>query len=125
MTLSQRLTPREAFDRLVEVRRRVAPVVDDEGLLVGALTRTGALRATVYRPALDGGGRLAVAAAIGVNGDVAGKAKTILDTGVDALVIDTAHGHQGRMIEALRAVRSLDPRRARRRRQRRLGRGHP
>ena len=84
-------------------------MVDDDGLLVGALTRTGALRATVYRPALDGRGRLAVAAAIGVNGDVAGKAKTILDTGVDALVIDTAHGHQERMIEALRAVRSLTP----------------
>jgi IMP dehydrogenase len=109
VTLSQRLSPREAFDRLVEVRRRVAPVVDDDGLLVGALTRTGALRATVYRPALDGRGRLAVAAAIGVNGDVAGKAKTILDTGVDALVIDTAHGHQERMVEALRAVRSLTP----------------
>ena len=109
VTLSHTLTPREAFDRLVEVRRRVAPVVDDDGLLVGALTRTGALRATVYQPALDGRGRLAVAAAIGVNGDVAGKAKRILDTGVDALVIDTAHGHQERMVEALRAVRSLTP----------------
>ncbi|QIK66392.1 GuaB1 family IMP dehydrogenase-related protein [Nocardioides sp. HDW12B] len=109
VTLSQGLSPREAFDRLVEVRRRVAPVVDADGLLVGALTRTGALRATVYRPALDGRGRLAIAAAVGVNGDVAGKAKTILDTGVDALVIDTAHGHQERMIDALRAVRALTP----------------
>jgi IMP dehydrogenase len=109
VTLPDVLSPREAFDRLAEARRRVAPVVDAEGRLVGALTRTGALRATVYRPALDATGRLAVAAAIGVNGDVAAKAKTVLDTGVDALIVDTAHGHQERMVEALRAVRALTP----------------
>jgi IMP dehydrogenase len=109
VTLPDDLSPREAFDQLAEARRRVAPVVDAEGRLVGALTRTGALRATVYRPALDAKGRFAVAAAIGVNGDVAAKAKTVLDTGVDALIVDTAHGHQERMVEALRAVRALTP----------------
>jgi len=103
------IAPRAAFDELDSARRRVAPVVDAEGRLVGVLTRTGALRATVYSPAVDARGRLRIAAAIGVNGDVETKAKAVLDTGVDALVIDTAHGHQDRMFEAIKAVRSLSP----------------
>ena len=44
-----------------------------------------------------------------MNGDVATRAKELLDAGVDCLVVDTAHGHQDRMIEALAAVRGLDP----------------
>ena len=103
------VTPREAFDALDKVRRRLAPVVDVDGRLVGVLTRTGALRATVYRPAVDAANRLRIAAAIGVNGDVAGQAAALLDTGIDCLVVDTAHGHQERMLDALAAVRSLDP----------------
>jgi IMP dehydrogenase len=50
-----------------------------------------------------------VAAAIGVNGDVKGKAAALLEAGADVLVIDTAHGHQQRMIDALAAVRALSP----------------
>jgi IMP dehydrogenase len=101
-----------AFGVLHATRRRFAPVVRDEGdgpVLVGALTRTGALRSTVYSPALDARGRLRVAAAVGINGDVAATAKALLDTGIDTIVVDTAHGHQEKMLEALRAVRSLDP----------------
>ena len=81
-----------------------------DGELVGILTRGGALRAGLYRPAVDDAGRLRVAAAVGINGDVAAKAEELLDAGADVLVIDTAHGHQDKMIEALRAVRALDPR---------------
>ncbi|MER7130650.1 GuaB1 family IMP dehydrogenase-related protein [Streptosporangium saharense] len=109
LTLPAGLDPREAFDRLHEGRHRLAPIVDDEGRLVGILTRTGALRATLYRPATDDSGRLRVAAAVGVNGDVAAKAKELLEAGIDCLVVDTAHGHQEKMIGALRAVRSLGP----------------
>lgn len=101
--------PRSAFDKLSGARRKIAPVVDHDGRLVGILTRQGALRATLYKPALDDKGRLRVAAAIGINGDVAGKAKALLDAGVDTLVVDTAHGHQERMINALKAVRALAP----------------
>jgi IMP dehydrogenase len=109
LTLSMTVDPRQAFDRLHEGRHRLAPVVDADGRLVGILTRTAALRATLYSPALDAAGRLRVGAAIGVNGDVAGKAEALLATGVDVLVVDTAHGHQERMLEALRLVRKLDP----------------
>jgi IMP dehydrogenase len=110
VTLKASMEPREAFDVLSASRFRLAPAVDDEGVLVGILTRTGALRSTIYTPALDELGRLRIAAAIGVNGDVAGRAERLLEMGVDCLVVDTAHGHQVRMLEALAAVRSLEPR---------------
>ena len=102
------IDPAAAFDLLHERRRRLAPVVDDDGQLVGILTRTGALRSTLYEPAVDDRGRLRVAAAIGVNGDVAAKARALVEAGVDVLVLDTAHGHQEQMIDAMRAVRALD-----------------
>jgi IMP dehydrogenase len=109
LTLPAGLDPREAFDRLHDGRHRLAPIVDESGRLVGILTRTGALRATLYQPAVDAQGRLRIAAAVGVNGDVAAKAKELLEAGIDCLVVDTAHGHQEKMISALRAVRALEP----------------
>ncbi|GAB2926484.1 GuaB1 family IMP dehydrogenase-related protein [Micromonospora polyrhachis] len=108
-TVPAEADPRAGFDVLSRGRRRLAPVVDEDGRLVGVLTRKGALRATLYRPAVDAEGRLRVAAAIGINGDVAGKAAALVEAGVDTLVVDTAHGHQERMLAALRAVRALDP----------------
>ena len=56
-------------------RRKLAPVVSAHGELVGILTRVGALRSTLYTPSLDSKGRLRIAAAVGINGDVAAKAK--------------------------------------------------
>jgi IMP dehydrogenase len=87
----------------------LAPVVDADGRIVGILTRQRALRATLYEPAVDSAGKLRVAAAIGINGDAEQKAKALLDAGIDVLVIDTAHGHQERMLEVLRIVRGLQP----------------
>jgi IMP dehydrogenase len=106
VTLRDDVDPRAAFDTLSSTRHRLAPVVDGTGVLVGVLTRTGALRSTLYAPALDDAGRLRIGAAIGVNGDVKGKAVRMAEIGVDCLVVDTAHGHQERMVEALAAVRS-------------------
>jgi IMP dehydrogenase len=110
LTLPDGIEPRSAFDRLQGGRHRLAPVVDTSGRLVGILTRIGALRSTLYTPAVDTAGRLRVGAALGVNADVAAKAEALLCAGVDVLVLDTAHGHQEKMIGALRAVRALDPR---------------
>ncbi|MFG2605455.1 GuaB1 family IMP dehydrogenase-related protein [Streptomyces sp. NPDC048514] len=109
LLLDAGIDPREAFNRLDAANRRYAPAVDAEGKLAGILTRKGALRATLYTPAVDAQGRLRIAAAVGINGDVAGKAKQLLDAGVDTLVIDTAHGHQESMISAIKVVRALDP----------------
>jgi IMP dehydrogenase len=101
--------PEAAFDALATAHHPAAPVVDAAGNLVGILTRPGALRARLYTPNADAQGRLRVAAAVGINGDVTGKASALLDAGVDVLVMDTAHGHQEKMLDALRAVRALDP----------------
>ncbi|RNL84612.1 GuaB1 family IMP dehydrogenase-related protein [Halostreptopolyspora alba] len=109
LTIPAGTDPREAFGTLHDFRHRLAPVVDTEGALEGVLTRTGALRSTLYDPAVDGQGRLRIAAAVGINGDVAGRAEQLLEAGVDVLVMDTAHGHQEKMIGALRKVRALDP----------------
>jgi IMP dehydrogenase len=99
----------KAYEILHETRRKVAPVVSADGTLAGILTRKGALRSTLYRPAVDESGRLRVGVALGISGQVSDRAAALLDSGADALVIDTAHGHQDRMLGALRAVRALSP----------------
>jgi len=109
LTLPLDTEPRKVFDALQGRTSRAALAVDAEGRLVGILTERGALRAEIYTPALDRQGRLRVAGAIGINGDVAAKAAALLEAGVDTLVVDTAHGHQEKMINALKAVRSVHP----------------
>ena len=108
VTVPADVDPRAAFDLLAEARHRLAPAVDADGRLVGVLTRTGALRSTLATPNLDAQGRLRVAAAIGVSGDAARTAAELVAAGVDLLVLDTAHGHQERMLDALAAVRAAD-----------------
>ncbi len=98
--------PRSAFDLMVEAGLEFAPVMR-HGAVIGTLSRKSALRSTLYAPNLDADGRLRVAAAIGINGDVAGKAKALADAGVDVLVLDTAHGDQEAMLRAIAAVAGL------------------
>jgi IMP dehydrogenase len=109
VTVPDSIEPREAFEFLNSERRKLAPVVDKSGNLVGILTRTAALRATLYQPAIDKNNKLRVACAVGINGDVSAKAKALIDAGADVLVVDTAHGHQIKMIEALKLIRALKP----------------
>ncbi|WP_223694740.1 GuaB1 family IMP dehydrogenase-related protein [Leifsonia poae] len=97
---------RAAFDVMDAAGLDFAPVLD-HGKLVGTLSKRSALRSTIYRPAVDAHGRLRVAAAVGINGDVAGKAKALAAAGVDVLVIDTAHGDQDGMLAAIRTVKEL------------------
>jgi IMP dehydrogenase len=106
--LSPDIDPATAFDHLGRNRLRVAPVVDD-GHLLGVITREGALRSTIYEPAVDAHGRLMVGVAVGINGDPAGRAKALVGHGVDVLVLDTAHGHQTRTLRAIEAVRDVLP----------------
>ncbi|WP_109473588.1 GuaB1 family IMP dehydrogenase-related protein [Ornithinimicrobium cavernae] len=95
---------REAFDLLDSQHINLAPVVAGDELR-GVVTRKGLLRSAIYRPALDGDGRLRIGAAVGINGDVRARAEAILSFGVDVLVVDTAHGHQEKMIDVLPSVR--------------------
>ncbi|WP_369066598.1 GuaB1 family IMP dehydrogenase-related protein [Kocuria carniphila] len=100
---------RSAYDKLAASRLSVAPVLRERAI-EGVLTQKGAVRSTIYQPALGTQGRLQVGAAVGINGDVAAKAAALLDTGIDVLVVDTAHGHQIKAMQAVEAVRALDPR---------------
>ncbi|GAA2058850.1 GuaB1 family IMP dehydrogenase-related protein [Leifsonia soli] len=97
---------RQAFQVMDAAGIDFAPVLD-HGRVVGTLSKRSALRSTIYTPALDAHGRLRVAAAVGINGDVAGKAKALAAAGVDVLVIDTAHGDQDGMVRAIRTVKEL------------------
>ena len=108
-TLPDDVLPRDAFESLEKSRRDFAAIVSADGHLVGILTKSGALRSTLYSPALDAKNRLRIATAIGINGDVAAKAQSLIDAGSDCLVIDTAHGHQVKMIEAIKLIKSLNP----------------
>ena len=107
-TMPDTVNPRQAFDFLNENRRTLAPVVSKNGDLVGIITKTGALRATLYAPAVDENGKLLIATAVGINGDVAQKAAKLVEAGADVIVVDTAHGHQKKMIEALEQIKKLN-----------------
>lgn len=98
--------PRKVFDLLEHAPVDVAVLTEPDGSLAGVLTRTGAVRAGIYSPAVDAAGRLRIAAAVGINGDVGAKARSLAEAGVDLLVIDTAHGHQLKMLDAIKAVAS-------------------
>lgn len=99
--------PRKVFDLLEQSPLGVAVVTNADGALAGVLTRTGAIRAGLYTPAVDARGRLRVGAAVGINGDVGAKARSLVEAGIDVLVIDTAHGHQVKTVEAIRTVAAL------------------
>ena len=111
LTVNAGTAPDEVFDALTRHHLSAALVLDNERL-VGVMTRKHALRSTLYRPALDAAGRLMIGAAVGINGDVSARAESLLEAGIDVLVVDTAHGHQDRMLEALKSVREVRDRRA-------------
>ena len=111
LTVSPGTAPDDIFEALSGRHLNVALVVSED-LLVGVMTRTQAVRSTLYRPALDAARRLMVGAAVGINGDVAARTERLLDGGIDALVVDTAHGHQDKMLTALKSVREVRDRRA-------------
>ena len=117
--------PRKVFDLLEHAPIGVAVVTNADGTLAGVLTRTGAIRAGLYTPAIDADGRLRVGAAVGINGDVGARARSLVEAGVDVLVIDTAHGHQVKTLDAIRTVSSLELGCAAGGGQRGLGGGHP
>jgi len=83
------------------------PVVDKENKLIGLITYKDITKSK-DRPnaAKDNKGRLRVAAAVGVSGNVEDNVKALVEAGVDAVVIDTAHGHSKGVIETCRRIKS-------------------
>ncbi len=86
------------------------PVVDKENTLVGLITFRDITKLTLKPMAnKDNLGRLRVAAAIGVTGDAVDRAEALVKSGVDAVVIDTAHGHTKGVVTVLKEVKSKFP----------------
>jgi IMP dehydrogenase len=86
------------------------PVVDDAGKLIGLITVKDIHKRRQYpNAAKDQHGRLLVAAAIGASGDYLARAKALIDAGVDALIVDTAHGHSQGVLDATAKVRESFP----------------
>ena len=86
------------------------PVVDKQNVLVGLITYKDILKVKVHPNACkDSQGRLRVAAAVGVTPDVMERVDALVKAGVDAIVIDTAHGHSSRVVETLKKVKSKYP----------------
>ncbi|WP_213520243.1 IMP dehydrogenase [Nonlabens sp.] len=85
-------------------------VVDDEGKLEGLITFRDITKLTLQPNAnKDQYGRLRVAAAIGVTGDAVERARALVAAGVDAVVIDTAHGHTKGVVDVLKLVKASFP----------------
>ncbi len=105
VSIERGMNNRDAFVLMEQHRLKAVPVLEDSGKLCGVLTRDESVRLEVLKPSLDGKGRLMVAAALGISSDVVDRARLLTEMGVAALVLDTAHGHQRRMLEAVTAVR--------------------
>ena len=100
----------EAKVKLQKHRIEKLLVVNDEGHLKGLITVKDIQKAIRYPSAAkDNFGRLRCAAAIGATGDYLERAAALIKSRVDAIVIDTAHGHSSRVIEAVKQVKNKFP----------------
>lgn len=103
-------TGKITFDKAAEIlqehRIEKLPVVDKAGKLVGLITYRDIMNVKSKPVACkDGDGRLRVAAGIGITANMPERAEALVDAGVDAIVIDTAHGHSVHVIEAAKAFK--------------------
>jgi IMP dehydrogenase len=97
---------RDAFLLMEDSRVKAAPVIDDDRRVRGILTRDDAIRFELLRPNLDARGKLMIGAAVGISSRAGAIAAALVDAGVDVIVLDTAHGHQQRMLDAIADVRA-------------------
>lgn len=96
------------FESMNEARTPFAAVVDDSDRVLGSLTPKSLLRSSIYAPNLDASNRLKIAVAVGVNGNAVERASALVAAGADVLVVDTAHGHQVKMLDTLSSIAAAD-----------------
>lgn len=97
---------RMMFDEMVRQRISIAPVTKNNQL-IGVVTKKGIIRSQLHKPTLDANGRLKVGVALGINEDIEARVAALQKIGVDAILIDTANGHQDRLLEAVRKARQV------------------
>jgi IMP dehydrogenase len=86
------------------------PVVDEQGILVGLITYKDIMKVQNYPISCkDNYGRLVVGAAVGVTSDLLDRVDALVHVGVDAVAIDTAHGHSMGVLQAVRRVKAQFP----------------
>ncbi len=100
----------EAKEILAKHRIEKLPLVDNDSNLVGLITIKDIEKAILYpHAAKDEQGRLRVAAAVGITGDMLDRVEALYASKVDAIVLDTAHGHSEGVIQAVRRVKEAYP----------------
>ena len=108
ITTTQKTDLIKAAEILQKHKIEKLPVVDGDNHLIGLITYNDITKSK-DRPnsCKDAQGRLRVAAAVGVTSDTAERIQLLVDAGADAVIIDTAHGHSGPVIETLKKARKL------------------
>lgn len=110
VTASEGTSLGQAEEILQDHKIEKLPVVTDDNTLVGLITFRDITKLTLKPNAnKDKYGRLRVAAAIGVTGDAVERAGALVQAGVDAIVIDTAHGHTKGVVTVLKEVKKAYP----------------
>lgn len=100
----------EASQILLRHKIEKLPVVDNDNKLVGLITYRDITKIQDYPNACkDSKGRLRVAAGVGVTSDTINRVEALVNAGVDAVVIDTAHGHSANVVNTLKAVKAKFP----------------
>jgi IMP dehydrogenase len=100
------IKPEDALALLSTKKVEKLPLVDADGRLKGLFTIKDFVKADKYPWATkDANGRLVVGAAVGVGEDAEKRAHALIDTGVDFLVVDTAHGHSRAVVEMVRLLK--------------------
>jgi IMP dehydrogenase len=110
ITTTRKTSLAEAAQILQAHKIEKLPVVDGENKLIGLVTYKDITKSE-DRPnsCKDGKGRLRVAAAVGVTADILDRVAALEEAGVDAVVIDTAHGHSRAVVESLKKVKAAFP----------------
>ncbi len=110
VTVAEGTSLKQAEVILQENKIEKLPVVKDNGTLIGLITFRDITKLTQKPDAnKDSYGRLRVAAALGVTADAVERAEALVKAGVDAVIIDTAHGHTKGVVDVLKAVKSKFP----------------
>ena len=110
VTASEGISMAEAEEVLQAHKIEKLPVVDEANKLIGLITFRDITRVAISPQAnKDGYGRLMVAAAVGVTPDVMDRVKALSDASVDAIVIDTAHGHSKGVVKVLKKIKKTFP----------------
>ena len=110
VTAKEGITLEEAKKILAKARKEKLPLIDDEGNLKGLITIKDIEKQIKYPlAAKDSQGRLLCAAAVGITANVLDRVKALVEAKVDAIVLDSAHGHSANVIRCVKMIRENYP----------------